>query len=1268
MKRMKNKKLNGILIASALASAIVVGGLAAGSLANGGLKMDSAPTVAHATTQTIVNSKQDGKVYYVGVGDLIDSDGKNIADSHTEGDGTSADAPMTFKTFVNDYMPNLEGGDIVKIMPGEHMFDCNVSKNANGYYGVGNMIVTASGTFDNYIIFEPQDPTQKTTINFKQHSFLSTNRGVQLYGNYIYWHDIDVCGAGDNGLYIAGSYNVIERCEFYNNRDTGLQLGRAMSDYANIVDWPSYNLIKNCTSYNNYDNETYGENADGFAAKLTVGYGNIFDGCIAYRNSDDGWDLYAKSESGNIGAVIIYNCVAFENGFIQHTQEQCNKWYTFEKDGEEYCSYNSNFDEKGDGYDNTKTYLTRDGDGNGFKLGGGTMEGDVILYNCLAFNNRMHGVTDNSNPGVLSINNVTSYNNGATTNDNDGSVNITAKLLDEESKHNNIDIERTDVSYNNFTNILSVNNGNTRMGTDAYRGSGEYSILTANDNGSESIKILENMDADSLNGKVGDRITSPTAAELFAELPSDKLGIENLTGRTDGLYYIHTTYREADGTINMGNLFKIISQPIAGHTIGAVLDKTSYNDYTHYEYTYLTSTEDITGNGVTDETDALLTAVKHMVYLPTNVNAVYQDFNGITSLNKCRISWTSSDPEVVKVDTNEIASSSSSTCVRLIVYRQAEEKQVTLTATIMAPNGETTTKEFNLTVKVLTVGIGDVLVNGLMKGKLITNQYSLYELPKAVVTNSTDNNGKLLASDKYEITEKYLYSTVKGGHQTEVKYFTPSTAGVYEIVYRVDLKGSNEFRIYSYNLFVVSGSAKVDFAEKDTDDPAVKVPDVSVGVDFNGYYITGNLNNVSGTLYAMVSDTEPTAGDIIAEGEKYQITDDYIYVNYEHDNSKAYNVYYVVCNPNGAATSPVYSSAITTVEISSKQEFNNLLASGGETNKIYALTCDLDFSGETYKVSEKSFVGYFDGRGHKISNVTINQASKDNVGVFYRLEGGTIVNLNFDNISITGRQNVGIIASAYSGTVANIKITDVNVQSAEQRVGGLIGRMYEQVGAPMVVDRVSLINKKQGISINAGQRAAGICGFLQTNTTPTSDMVWVKISNCYIDAVIGSGTSKECGGIFGTFDTEYGVAYISSYKLEVSNCVFAGSASSMTRCGGILAYHKGLENVVITHCVSIGDLYHAGVAVPITTAEKNCSGIVGGYPSNGRLSVSGCYAKFIEHNTSSDVTETTIEALGMASIWTRDLEFDTAIWELVETENLDDTGAKLLEAPFIKLK
>ena len=65
--------------------------------------------------------------------------------------------------------------------------------------------------------------------------------------------------------------------------------------------WPSDNLILNCTSYNNCDEAM--EDADGFAAKLTCGEGNVFRGCIAAYNADDGWDLFAKIATGKIGAV-----------------------------------------------------------------------------------------------------------------------------------------------------------------------------------------------------------------------------------------------------------------------------------------------------------------------------------------------------------------------------------------------------------------------------------------------------------------------------------------------------------------------------------------------------------------------------------------------------------------------------------------------------------------------------------------------------------------------------------------------------------------------------------------------------------------------------------------------------------------------------------------------------------------------------------------------------------------------------------------------------
>ncbi|HPX26165.1 MAG TPA: pectate lyase, partial [Treponemataceae bacterium] len=140
---------------------------------------------------------------------------------------------------------------------------------------------------------------------------------------------------------------------------TGLQIsGTSTEPYAK---WPKNNLIESCVSYNNCDPAQ--NNADGFAAKLTCGTGNVFRHCIAYSNIDDGWDLFSKIETGPIGSVLIDRCAAFNNGSLL------------------------------DGSGN--------GDGNGFKLGGDGISIKHRIINSYAWNNGAAGLTSNSNPSVI---------------------------------------------------------------------------------------------------------------------------------------------------------------------------------------------------------------------------------------------------------------------------------------------------------------------------------------------------------------------------------------------------------------------------------------------------------------------------------------------------------------------------------------------------------------------------------------------------------------------------------------------------------------------------------------------------------------------------------------------------------------------------------------------------------------------------------------------------------------------------------------------------
>lgn len=228
-----------------------------------------------------------------------------------------------------------------------------------------------SGEADNYKTLSAY-PGAKVVIDFSAQACESNNRGIILDSDYWHVYGITISGAGDNGMLLAGSHNIIEMCVFENNQDTGLQLSRNNSSNS-IEDWPSYNYILNCTSRNNHDPD--GEDADGFAPKLTCGEGNVFDGCLAYNNVDDGWDCYAKTATGPIGKITIINCIAFRNGQTE---------------------------------DGT---FTVDSDGNGFKLGGSGVGTPHTVINCLAFENKNCGFVDNNNPTALTLINCTAFNN-----------------------------------------------------------------------------------------------------------------------------------------------------------------------------------------------------------------------------------------------------------------------------------------------------------------------------------------------------------------------------------------------------------------------------------------------------------------------------------------------------------------------------------------------------------------------------------------------------------------------------------------------------------------------------------------------------------------------------------------------------------------------------------------------------------------------------------------------------------------------------------------
>ncbi len=191
----------------------------------------------------------------------------------------------------------------------------------------------------------------------------STYRGMDLRQAYWRVRGIKIYKAGYNGVIIAGENITLEGMTIQECGMDGIALAAgAVNAY-----------ILNCDSYRNCNVQANAENGDGFAAK--EGIGTVFRGCRAWENADDGWDVYGGGQP-----ILVDSCWSYGNGV--------NYWPDL------ITSYQ--------------------GDGNGFKLGGGGgVDGNApnVVLNSFAFGNVGKGFDQNHNSWGVTCINCTGYNN-----------------------------------------------------------------------------------------------------------------------------------------------------------------------------------------------------------------------------------------------------------------------------------------------------------------------------------------------------------------------------------------------------------------------------------------------------------------------------------------------------------------------------------------------------------------------------------------------------------------------------------------------------------------------------------------------------------------------------------------------------------------------------------------------------------------------------------------------------------------------------------------
>ncbi|KAH7339618.1 putative secreted pectate lyase [Rhizoctonia solani] len=182
------------------------------------------------------------------------------------------------------------------------------------------------------------------------------------------------------------SNNYYERIVAHDNYETGIQIQGTASN----------NLVVNCDSYNNRDPRKNGESADGIGIKEGSGTGNIIRGSRFWNNVDDGLDFWWVPPILRVKRVVT--TIALNREFLSPvTVENCYSW--------------------GNGFNRRWGFSPFEGDGNGFKLGGGAKDTPVahVVKNSIAWNNAAGGFVDNTQPGNMQVSRNTAWNNIAGT-------------------------------------------------------------------------------------------------------------------------------------------------------------------------------------------------------------------------------------------------------------------------------------------------------------------------------------------------------------------------------------------------------------------------------------------------------------------------------------------------------------------------------------------------------------------------------------------------------------------------------------------------------------------------------------------------------------------------------------------------------------------------------------------------------------------------------------------------------------------------------------
>jgi MYXO-CTERM domain-containing protein len=205
-------------------------------------------------------------------------------------------------------------GDTVYFRAGKYAYTKGLKTCASGTDTINAILLNSGGKSGAPIKYWAY-PGETPVFDFSGIKDSCRVTGFRVTGSWMYFKGLEVMGVPQNnmlnheswGIWISGSNNTFEQINTHNHMGPGLFI----QDGGN-------NLVLNCDSHDNYDPLTSngaGQSADGFGCHIGAGgTGNVFRGCRAWWNSDDGWDFIQAAE-----VVVVENSWTWYNGYLPGT-------------------------------------------------------------------------------------------------------------------------------------------------------------------------------------------------------------------------------------------------------------------------------------------------------------------------------------------------------------------------------------------------------------------------------------------------------------------------------------------------------------------------------------------------------------------------------------------------------------------------------------------------------------------------------------------------------------------------------------------------------------------------------------------------------------------------------------------------------------------------------------------------------------------------------------------------------------------------------------